>query len=282
MATNISPVVSVMMPVYNAEKYLDASVKSLINQTFTDWECIIVNDGSSDGTVEYLSTIKDPRFIIVSFDKNQGRAKAREKALQLAKGEFLAMLDAEDIYHPEKLERQVKLLKENPDIALAGCVICSFGTKSDILYKRVVQSGVFQFTGKIPCHASSMLRTQRAKMYHYNPLLNYSEDADFLNHYLNGQKFINVPDILYYYSEIDSVTKKKLIAYYKNGMVHGLSQGCSGINLLLKNVLKYLVGVVIYPFIDMKKILMKRGVPLTDAELSEYKKVVLPLINKCR
>ena len=68
------------------------------------------------------------------------------------------MLDADDIYHPEKLERQVKLLKENPEIALVGCAICSFGTNSELTYKRRVTAGIFSYHGNIPSHASSMLR----------------------------------------------------------------------------------------------------------------------------
>lgn len=276
------PTVSIMMPVYNGRNFIDASVKSLINQTFKDWECIVVNDGSTDKTAEYLSSITDSRFKIITFEKNQGRAKAREAALRTASGEYLAMLDAEDIYHPQKLERQVNIMKENPDIALVGCVICSFGVKCDILYKRLVEPGVHSFCGKLPTHAASMLRTVRAKEFHYNALLNYSEDADFLKHYLDGQKFILTPDILYYYSEIDSVTKRKLISYYKNGVRHGLSLGFSGIKLLLTNGLKYILGTLIYPFIDIKKILLKRGVPLSEEELSEYKKIVFPLIHKAQ
>lgn len=268
-----------MMPVYNGQNFIDASVKSLINQTFKDWECIVVNDGSTDKTAEYLSTITDPRFKIISLTKNQGRAKARETALRAASGEFLAMLDAEDIYHPEKLERQVRILKENPDIALAGCVICSFGTRSDLLYKRPVSPGVYLFNGKLPSHAASMMRTKRAKKFHYNPLLNYAEDSDFLEHYLDGQKYIVTSEVLYYYSEIDSVTKKKLIAYYKNGIRHGISQGISGWKLILMNGLKFIAGSVVFPFIDIKKILLKRGIQLTEADVIEFNKIVRPLIQ---
>ena len=274
------PAVSVMMPVYNGRKYIDASVQSLINQTFADWECIIVNDGSTDGTAEYLAAITDPRFRIVTLQKNCGRATAREKALSLATGEFLAMLDAEDVYHPEKLERQVRLMRENQSVALVSCSICSFGTKCDILYKRPVKPGLYQFDRELPSHASSMLRTDRAKMFHYNPMLNYSEDVDFLRQYLTGQKFMVTADVLYYYSEIDSVTKGKLISYYKNGVAHGLSKIIPGVKLFVVNGLKYLVGSVVYPWIDIRRILLKRGVPLTEAERSEYESAVTPLINK--
>ena len=268
-----------MMPVYNGRRMIEASIKSLLNQTFTDWECIIVNDGSTDGTDEYLATLTDPRFRVVTLDNNHGRANARETALNLASGEFLAMLDADDIYHPEKLERQVRALRENPDIALIGCSICSFGTKSKLTYKRPVMPGIFAFDGIIPSHASSMLRMSRAQLFHYNLLLDYSEDVDFLRQYLEGQKYMNTEDVLYYYSEIDSVTKKKLIAYYKNGIRHGLSKGKAGLSLLVKNMLKLTVGTILYPFISVESILKKRGVPLSDVELKEYESIVQTLIT---
>lgn len=277
---NSMPTVTVMMPVYNGRRLIEASIKSLLNQTFTDWECIIVNDGSTDGTTEYLATLTDPRFRVVTLDNNHGRANARETALNLASGEFLAMLDADDIYHPEKLERQVKALRENPDIALIGCSICSFGTKSKLTYKRPVTPGIFVFDGNIPSHASSMLRMARAQLFHYNLLLNYAEDTDFLRRYLEGQKYMITEDVLYYYSEIDSVTKKKLIAYYKNGIRHGLSKGITGLPLLMTNVLKLIAGTVVYPFIPIERLLNKRGVSLSDAELWEYKSIVPTLISQ--
>lgn len=276
------PTVSVMMPVYNGRRLIDASIRSLINQTFTDWECIIVNDGSTDGTSEYLATLTDPRFRIVTLEKNQGRANARETALKLANGEFLAMLDAEDIYHPEKLERQVKLLRDNPGIALVGCSICSFGTKCDLTYKRPVKAGIFTFDGVLPSHASSMLRTERAQMFHYNMLLNYSEDVDFLRQYLSGQRYMITEDILYYYSEIDSVNKKKLIAYYKNGIRHGISKIIPGISLIVKNGLKFIIGHITFPFIGIKSILKRRGVALSESESQEYKSNVRKIIDGLR
>ena len=274
-----NPVVSVMMPVYNGARLIKASVDSLINQTFTDWECIIVNDGSTDGTAEFLSTIQDPRFRIVTLDKNKGRAYARETALELATGEFLAMLDAEDIYHPEKLERQVREMRDNPDVALAGCSICSFGTKSDLLYRRPVKPGKYMFDGAVPSHASSMLRMSRAKLFHYNMILNFAEDVDFLKRYLSGQKYLITDEILYYYSEIDSITKEKLISYYKNGIKNGLSKIIPGISLFVKNGLKLIIGKTIYPFINIESILKKRGTSLTELELQEYRQNVQKLID---
>lgn len=276
------PTVSVMMPVYNGRRLINASVLSLINQTFTDWECIVVNDGSTDGTAKYLATLSDSRFKIISLNKNKGRAYARETALKTATGEFLAMLDAEDIYHPEKLERQVKAMREHSDIALVGCSICSFGTNCALTYKRPVKAGIFSFAGVFPPHAASMLRMERAKSFHYNMLLNYAEDVDFLSRYLEGQKFLMTEDVLYYYSEIDSVTKKKLIAYYKNGIRHGLSKIIPGVSLLVKNSLKLLLGSIVYPFVNIEYILKKRGVPLSEAESQDYISNVVKLISKIK
>lgn len=132
--------VSVMMPVYNGLPMIKASVTSLLNQTYTDWECIIVDDGSTDGTSEFLDTLTDSRFKVVHLHNNSGRAIARQTALDAAHGEFIAMLDADDLYHPDKLKRQVDFLINHPEISLVSSAICSFGTASDLKYKRQIQT----------------------------------------------------------------------------------------------------------------------------------------------
>ncbi len=110
-----SELVSVIMPAFNAELYIAEAIESLLRQSYTDWELIIVNDGSTDGTAVIASQYSDARIKIVH-QPNQGEAAARNTALATAEGEFLAFLDADDLYLPEHLAITVRYLQTHPDI----------------------------------------------------------------------------------------------------------------------------------------------------------------------
>lgn len=112
------PLISVVIPVYNAEKTIRETIESVLNQTFTDFEIIVINDGSQDATVEIVSSIKDPRLKVFSYP-NAGQAIARNRGISHAVGEFISFLDADDLWTPDKLEAQLKALKENPQAAVA-------------------------------------------------------------------------------------------------------------------------------------------------------------------
>lgn len=274
--------VSVLMPIYNGLPMIKASVASLIYQTYTDWECIIVDDGSTDGTSEFLDTLTDARFQVIHLSNNSGRAIARQTALDAAHGEFLAMLDADDLYHPDKLKRQVDFLISHPDISLVSSAMCSFGIANDLKYKRQIQTSDYQiieYKKVLPSHACSMFRMEFARKCSFKPYLNLAEDVDFLDQYLQGRSYAVTSDILYYYSEIDSVTKDKLIHYYINGVHVGLSDMMRGVRLFIFNGVKFLIGKIFYPFISMETILKKRGKALTNKELEYFNDSIQPIID---
>ena len=99
------------MPAYNAEKTIKISIDSILAQTFEDWELIVVNDASTDKTVDYIPN--DPRINIVTNEKNSGVSKSRNVGIELAKGEYLAFLDSDDLWRADKLEKQLQFMKEN-------------------------------------------------------------------------------------------------------------------------------------------------------------------------
>ena len=114
------PAVSVMIPCYNAVRSLRLAVGSMLAQTFSDWECIVVDDGSTDGTWELLQTIRDSRFRLHRLPENRGRGWARAEALALAKGRYLGMVDADDWVYPQKLAVQVAHLASSPDLGFVS------------------------------------------------------------------------------------------------------------------------------------------------------------------
>ncbi|NJN08500.1 MAG: glycosyltransferase [Richelia sp. RM1_1_1] len=118
MNNNTKPVISVIIPAYNAAKTIQETVMSVLNQTFSNLELIVINDGSQDSTLEVLSSIKDSR-LQVFFYENAGISMARNRGIERASGEFISFLDADDIWTPDKLEAQLTALEKNPQAGVA-------------------------------------------------------------------------------------------------------------------------------------------------------------------
>lgn len=113
--------VSVIMPVYNAEKYLRLAIESILKQTYRNFELIITDDGSTDRSLDIISEYakKDDRIVIIS-RKNRGLVYTLNEAINIAKGEYIARMDADDVCHKSRLEKQVELLNEQTDIYIVG------------------------------------------------------------------------------------------------------------------------------------------------------------------
>ena len=271
--------ISVLMPVFNGLPLIKASVQSILAQSYSNWECIIVDDGSTDGTSDYLDSLTDPRFIVCHFDKNKGRPTAREKTLELSTGEYVAFLDAGDMYAKDNLMLQAGCLGNHPDVCLVASAICSFGTGTSLKRCRGVsrmQKRVFDGS-HYPNFAASMLWGEKARRVHFDERMLLGEDRDYLERYLSGESFLEVPDVLYYYSEFDSVGKKKILkTYWLNIRKYARITDWKHMALYL---LKYIYASVVYPFVPIDRILMRRGRPLTDGEQERFQRDCIPLLD---
>lgn len=114
------PAVSVLMPVYNGERYVRQAVDSILAQSFSDFEFIIVDDGSTDATRALLAEIDDPRVLVIENERNLGVTKSLNVGLGAVRGRFVARIDADDIADPERLALQVAYMRANPDVVLLG------------------------------------------------------------------------------------------------------------------------------------------------------------------
>ena len=110
--------ISVIIPVYNGEKTIKETILSVLNQTFEDWELIIINDGSTDSTIEIITQIQDNRIRVFNFE-NAGLARSRNRGIDHSQGEFISFLDADDLWTTDKLEAQFQTLQNNPKVMVA-------------------------------------------------------------------------------------------------------------------------------------------------------------------
>lgn len=115
------PKISVLISVYNGEKYIEQALKSIYNQTYQDFEVVIVDDGSTDRTAEIVFKMKDSRTFIYRNSENKGLTKSLNIGLKLCRGEYIARMDADDISRPQRFEKQIEFLKEHPDCIVLGC-----------------------------------------------------------------------------------------------------------------------------------------------------------------
>lgn len=130
-----SPLISVVMPVYNREKYILKTIESLLNQTYRNFELLIVDDGSSDRTKLIIKNIKDPRIVLIEHNKRKGVAAARNTGYSKAKGKYIAISDSDDINSPIRLERQLAYLEERLDVDVVSCWIKEFNENQNRIIK---------------------------------------------------------------------------------------------------------------------------------------------------
>ena len=122
-----APRVSVFMPVYNAGKDLAEAIQSILDQTYRDFEFVIVNDGSTDTSLQTLQQYTDPRIRLINNDGNKGLIASLNIGLETCQGEYIVRMDQDDISLPQRIEKQVQFLDEHPEYGLAGSWFEDFG-----------------------------------------------------------------------------------------------------------------------------------------------------------
>lgn len=287
---NNCPQICVIMPVYNGEQTLKYALVSLLRQTYQNWVCVIVNDGSVDGTREILDSLTDSRFRVYHLEKNYGRGIARDVALSHAEGKYLAYLDADDMMHKDKLKIQFEYMELNPEIMLVSCGDITFGDsftalKANCLFdfksiKAMEYGQVLPLT--LP---ASMIRLERAKAFHYNHSLDVGEDYDYFARYCEGFHY-GVIGKAYYYYRINNVTKKKMIYYQYNSMRIPLVMWKRGLKLaaiksIFLRAIKLITYVVLLTLIPPRMIdVIRRGKESVDKDiLSDYKNEIAEIVT---
>jgi glycosyltransferase involved in cell wall biosynthesis len=124
----MAPLVSILMPVYNCRLFIEASISSILNQSYTRFELIVIDDCSTDGTLQFLSELNDPRVILIKKIKNTGYTNSLNYGLKLCKGKYIARMDGDDISMVTRIEEQVVFMEDNPDIDVCGTWFNIMGT----------------------------------------------------------------------------------------------------------------------------------------------------------
>ena len=178
-----TPLVSVLMPVYNGEPYLREAVESILNQSFTDFEFIIIDDGSTDKTPEILKSYADPRLVVVN-QANIGVTQSLNKAINMARGQYIARMDADDISLPKRLQMQVEFLEKHPTVGLVGTSVIHFDEDGKMIMEKLLLTESAWIKEALLsenqlCHGSVMFRRECIeKVGGYREEFKHIEDYD--------------------------------------------------------------------------------------------------------
>ncbi len=199
------PKISVIMPAYNAEKYIAEAIDSILGQTFGDFEFIILNDCSKDRTEEIILSYDDPRIVYVKNEENMGVARTLNRGLDLAKGEFIARMDADDISLPERFAKQVAYMNRHKNCGICGSNTILFGerlTPSPFCFSKKNNSIFADMLFNSPfAHPSVMLRANILKKYnlYYDYAFERVEDYHLWYRLLQVSKGYNIQEPLLRY-----------------------------------------------------------------------------------
>ena len=201
------PKISVILPTYNREDMLPRALDSILQQTFTDFELIVINDGSADKTQEILEeyAAKDQRIKIIKHEQNKGLVAGLNEGLERAKGEYIARMDDDDVSYPKRLEKQLAYMEAHPEYAAVGVWGGPFNDNRVYLSWKQTDSEyikILTLLGLTPmAHSSLMMRTSFLKEHQirYKPAYKSAEDLPLLaDLMIAGSKLTNIPEKLMY------------------------------------------------------------------------------------
>jgi len=212
--------ISVIIPAYNAVLTIKETIESVQKQTFTDWEIIVINDGSTDGTPEIIQSIKDERLKIFNY-KNGGLPVARNRGILHASGEFIAFLDADDLWAVDKLEMQLKALQQHPEAGVAYSWTCFMDVNEQGEPVAYLPSSQYSFTGNvyqnllvsdfIHSGSNTLIRKEAINSVgEFDPMLKSCEDWDYWLRLATHWDFIVVPEYQIFYRRTPGAMSSKV------------------------------------------------------------------------
>jgi glycosyltransferase involved in cell wall biosynthesis len=201
------------MAVYNGEKHLREAVDSILRQTFSDFEFIIIDDCSTDRTAEILATYTDPRIRLSRNDENLGLTRSLNKGLDAARGEYIARMDSDDVSLPERLEKQVAYMDEHPEIAASGTWARDIDAEGRECGTRCLPVGErmkYEFWRPSPIvHPSAIIRASHLGKLRYDTRLRHAQDYDLWLTLKADHELGNLPEyLLLYRVHPDSITSR--------------------------------------------------------------------------
>jgi glycosyltransferase involved in cell wall biosynthesis len=279
----MQPLVSIGMPVFNCEKTLNSSVQSILNQTYANWELILIDDGSKDRTLEIAQGFKDSRITVVSDGSNQQLPMRLNQAIALSKGKYFARMDGDDISYPERLQRQVEYLESHPEVDLLGTttvIINADAQATGIATRRLTHAEICArpWAGFSLSHPTWMGKVDWFAKHQYRPDAIRMEDYDFMLRTYRNSRFAALPDILLGYRVASLPLKKIINARYHNCIALSRKAITEKNYIFAYGIMEQLAKILVETFvittgIGMKVLRHRVGDPLGEKELAQWQQI---------
>jgi glycosyltransferase involved in cell wall biosynthesis len=280
----MQPLVSIGMPVFNCEKTLNTAVQSILNQTYPNWELILIDDGSTDKTLDIANSYQDSRIRVVTDGKNERLPARLNQAIELSKGKYFARMDGDDVSYPERLQRQVDYLEQHPNIDLLGSAGVNFdrdGAAIGIVFPKQSHAEICarpwaNFAHVL--HPTWMGQLSWFKKHQYRPNAIRMEDYEIMLRTYQTSCFAALPEILLGY-RVTSLSLKKII----NGRYHiCIALGQKAIAernwIFAYGIFEHIIKVSIEIFligtgVGFKFLPHRTGIPLQASDLLKWRQI---------
>ena len=202
------PLITVLMPVYNARAFVADAIRSVLDQTCTDFELLVIDDGSTDGSAEVIKILADPRIVLVQHERNMGLVASLNEGIDRAKGRYIARMDADDRMLPDRLAKQLAYLEADPSFAVVAGFVELISERNeprgtwDMDRLAATPERIRSTMPRTNCiaHPSVMMRTEIARRYRYRGEQDGAEDWDLWMRLLaDGRRIGKVPEVLLHY-----------------------------------------------------------------------------------
>lgn len=276
--------ITIGIPVYNAEKYLALAIKSVINQSFSDWELILVDDGSTDGSLEIARKFEkiDKRIRVVSDGLNKKLPFRLNQIIDESNSNYIARMDADDIIHPERLKLQFDFLEKNKKFDLVSTGVVSIDHNNKVYGYRGVDEIFTDFSevkrGYPIIHASILVRKTWYERNNYNTNYPRSEDFELWCRAISkGDLNLAVlPDLLYYYREEGNLFADKILKSYHDGFkIYSKYVGGFSTSEFFKYKIKYLIVVILDNFGLLQNLALRRNKKIVSSGILEIHQHVI-------
>lgn len=206
------PHITVLMPVYNCEQYIHDAVQSILNQTYTDFELLLIDDASTDATVSILKSFSDARIHVIEKPKNTGYTNSLNHGFTMAKGTYIARMDGDDISLPERFTKQVAFMEAHPEVVVCGTNYKLLGSSKRItipVTHDAIKIGLL--SGNCVAHPSVMIRKDVIEQFlkPYDTAKEPAEDYDLWVRLLALGKLHNLPEVLLEYRTYSNQVSRK-------------------------------------------------------------------------
>ncbi len=285
-----APLVTVGIPFYNNQETMLDSIKSIFAQTFQDWELLLVDDGSTDNSLQIAQSIDDPRVRVFSDGCNKKLPARLNQIIEMARGKYIARMDADDLCSPDRLEKQLELFKQNPTIDVVGTGIVYLGpddkplgiSRATITHEKICEKPYRTFG---ICHASILAKKSWYVQNHHDESALLVEDFKLWLESYEKSHFGNVPDPLYYYRCEMSFSQKKLFIARLNSIKilfrHYLRKKSlfEAIYYSLLQVLKMSIGPIICLLKSKRNLIQRRYKNIDDMIKQEHEQILKQIKN---